>query len=77
MLPSELRELLLAFNEHGVEYLLVGGYAVGTYAEPRATKTADAFSAIIGRRVPRAADREYPVSPQAQRPGTVAALATR
>ncbi len=41
MLPNDLRELLLAFNEHGVEYLLVGGYAVGVYAEPRATKDLD------------------------------------
>jgi hypothetical protein len=38
MLPNDLRELLLVFNEHGVEYLLVGGYAVGVHAEPRATK---------------------------------------
>ncbi|MGA7524181.1 MAG: nucleotidyltransferase [Acidobacteriaceae bacterium] len=43
MLPNDLRELLLAFNEHGVEYLLVGGYAVGVYAEPRATKDLDIF----------------------------------
>lgn len=43
MLPNDLRELLLAFNEHAVEYLLVGGYAVGIYAEPRATKDLDVF----------------------------------
>lgn len=43
MLPSDLRELLLAFNAHGVEYLLVGGYAVGVHAEPRATKDLDLF----------------------------------
>lgn len=43
MLPSDLRELLVAFNERGVEYLLVGGYAVGIYAEPRATKDLDIF----------------------------------
>jgi len=43
MLPSDLKELLLAFNEHGVEYLLVGAYAVGIYAEPRATKDLDIF----------------------------------
>jgi predicted nucleotidyltransferase len=42
-LPEDLRQLLLAFNEHGVEYLIVGGYAVGTYAEPRATKDLDLF----------------------------------
>ncbi len=43
MLPNDLRELLLAFNEHGVEYLLVGGYAVGIHAEPRATTDLDVF----------------------------------
>lgn len=42
-LPEDLRQLLLAFNEHGVEYLIVGGYAVGTYGEPRATKDLDLF----------------------------------
>jgi hypothetical protein len=41
ILPEDLRQLLLAFNGHGVEYLIVGGYAVGTYAEPRATKDLD------------------------------------
>lgn len=43
MLPEDLRQLLLAFNAHEVEYLIVGGYAVGTYAEPRATKDLDLF----------------------------------
>jgi predicted nucleotidyltransferase len=43
MLPNDLKELLLAFNAHGVEYLLVGGYAIGIYAEPRATKDMDLF----------------------------------
>jgi predicted nucleotidyltransferase len=43
MLPNDLRELLLAFNAHGVEYLLVGGYAVGIHAEPRATKDLELF----------------------------------
>ena len=43
MLPEDLKQLLLAFNAHGVEYLVVGGYAVGVYAEPRATKDLDLF----------------------------------
>ena len=37
------RELLLAFNAHSVRYLLVGGYALGVYAEPRATGDLDLF----------------------------------
>ena len=41
MLPRDLRELLLAFNAHAVDYLVVGGYAVGVHAEPRATKDLD------------------------------------
>jgi hypothetical protein len=43
MLPEDLRQLSLVFNAHKVEYLIVGGYAVGTYAEPRATKGLDLF----------------------------------
>jgi hypothetical protein len=42
-MDKDLKELLLAFNEHGVEYLVVGGYAVGVHSEPRATKDLDVF----------------------------------
>ena len=42
-LPEDLKQLLLAFNAEAVEYLVVGGYAVGAYAEPRATKDLDLF----------------------------------
>ena len=41
MMPKDLKELLSAFNKHGVKYLVVGGYAFGVYAEPRATKDLD------------------------------------
>jgi len=41
MMPKDLKELLRAFNEHRVKYLVVGGYAYGVYAEPRATKDLD------------------------------------
>ena len=40
---NDLKELLLAFNANGVKYLVVGGYAVGVHAEPRATKDLDIF----------------------------------
>ncbi|HTV04285.1 MAG TPA: hypothetical protein VME86_02875 [Acidobacteriaceae bacterium] len=43
MIDKDLRELLLALNVHGVEYLVVGGYAVGVHSEPRATKDLDIF----------------------------------
>ena len=42
-LPEDLRQLLLALNAHAVEYLVVGGWAVGYYAEPRSTKDIDVF----------------------------------
>jgi predicted nucleotidyltransferase len=42
-LPEDLRQLLLALNAHGVEYLVVGGWAVGFYSEPRATNDIDLF----------------------------------
>ena len=40
---KDLKELLLAFNAHGVRYLVVGGYAIGVHAEPRATKELEIF----------------------------------
>jgi hypothetical protein len=43
MMPKDLKELLRAFNDHGVKYLVVGGYAFGVYAEPGATKDLDLF----------------------------------
>lgn len=43
MIDKNLRELLLALNAHEVEYLVVGGYAVGVHSEPRATKDLDIF----------------------------------
>lgn len=45
MMPEDLKEFLRAFNEHGVKYLIVGGYAFGAHAEPRATKDLDVFIA--------------------------------
>jgi hypothetical protein len=39
----DFKDLLLSFNAHGVKYLIVGGYAVSFYAQPRATKDLDLF----------------------------------
>ena len=36
-------DLLFALNAHGAKYLVVGGYAVGAYSQPRATKDLDVF----------------------------------
>jgi hypothetical protein len=41
MMTEDLKELLRAFNAHAVKYLVVGGYAYGVHAEPRATKNLD------------------------------------
>src|SRR5438876_6191640 len=38
---SDFKELLSIFNDKGVRYLVVGGYAVMKYAEPRYTKDID------------------------------------
>jgi hypothetical protein len=41
LVNSDFKELLNAFNDHQVKYLVVGGYAVIKYAEPRYTKDID------------------------------------
>ena len=42
-MERDQRDLLLAFNEQSVRYLIVGGYAYGRYTEPRVTKDLDVF----------------------------------
>lgn len=37
----DFKEPLSIFNENKVKYLVVGGYAVSFYAQPRATKDLD------------------------------------
>ena len=39
----DFKELLKIFNERAVKYLIVGGYAVMKYSEPRFTKDLDIF----------------------------------
>jgi hypothetical protein len=43
MFNQDFNELLSTFNDHEVKYLVVGGYAVGFHAQPRATKDLDLF----------------------------------
>jgi hypothetical protein len=40
-MTQDFKELLNIFNEHEVKYLIVGGYAVMKYTEPRFTKDLD------------------------------------
>ncbi len=55
-LPSELIELLGAFGEAGVRYLLVGGHAVAAHGRPRATKDVDLWLASDPENRARAAE---------------------
>jgi len=38
------KDILAAFNSHGVKYLVIGAHAVGIYADPRGTKDLDLFT---------------------------------
>ncbi len=44
-LPQDFKEFFQSFNQHEVEYLLVGGYAVGYHGYPRATMGIDIWVA--------------------------------
>lgn len=52
-LPIDFAEFLRSLRSNGVEYLLVGGYAVGLYGYPRATADIDLWI----RRSPENAER--------------------
>ena len=45
-LPPDFREFLKLLTANGVEYLLIGGYAVAYYGYPRATADMDIWVAI-------------------------------
>jgi len=45
-LPPDFKEFLKLLNEHGVEYVLIGGYAVGYHGYPRATNDLDVWVAM-------------------------------
>jgi len=45
-LPHDFKEFLRLLNAHNVEYLLIGGYAVGYYGYPRATADMDIWVAV-------------------------------
>ena len=42
-LPRDFAEFLSLFNKHKVDYLLIGGYAVGFYGYVRATNDVDVW----------------------------------
>ncbi len=45
-LPPDFKEFLKLLGDHQVEYLLIGGYAVGYHGYPRATRDIDICIAI-------------------------------
>ena len=45
-LPPDFKEFLRLLNSKGVEYLLIGGYAVGYHGYPRATGDMDIWIAM-------------------------------
>jgi len=45
-LPPDFKEFLRLLNSYQVEYLLIGGYAVGYHGYPRATADMDLWIAI-------------------------------
>lgn len=42
-LPEDLRDLLLAFIDHEVRFMVVGGYALAVHGHPRATGDLDVW----------------------------------
>ncbi len=45
-LPEDFKDFLKLLNENEVQYLLIGGYAVGYYGYPRATHDMDIWIAV-------------------------------
>ncbi len=45
-LPQDFKEFLRLLNSHSVEYMVIGGYAVGYYGYPRATGDLDIWIGV-------------------------------
>lgn len=54
-LHPDFRDLLAEFVRCGVEFVLIGGYAVGVHAKPRATKDLDLLVSAKGDNLERVA----------------------
>jgi len=54
-LPADFREFLRLLNSHRVEYLLIGGYAVGFHGYPRPTGDMDIWIALNRQNAARVA----------------------
>jgi transcriptional regulator with XRE-family HTH domain len=64
--PTNLKQLLEELNRHRVRYLVVGGYVVGVYAKPRATKDLDLWLQYDAENLARAcaALEQFTIPPQ-------------
>ena len=45
-LPEDFKDFILCLNKYNLRYLLIGGWAVGIYGYPRATKDIDFLIAV-------------------------------
>ncbi len=54
-LHPDFKDLLVAFGHFGFKYALLGGYAVGYHAKPRATKDLDLLISGLGGNLNRVA----------------------
>ena len=54
--PSDFREFLKLLNDAEVEYLLIGGYAVGYHGYPRTTADMDVWVAISTKNATKLVD---------------------
>lgn len=52
-LPNDFKDFLKLLNANEVEYLVVGGYAVGYYGNPRSTGDLDIWVAVGSRNIQR------------------------
>lgn len=71
LLPPDFKDFLRLLNSHGVEYLLVGGYAVGYHGYPRATADMDLWIAMNGPNAQKVTEvlREFGFEPPELQPG--------
>lgn len=46
IIHQDFKDFLKLLNKNGVEYLLIGGYAVGYYGYPRATADMDIWVGV-------------------------------
>jgi len=53
-LPPDLVEMLSAFGDTGVRYLVIGGHAVSLHARPRSTKDLDIWLDAAPENIERA-----------------------